>query len=111
MDRRQFLKEVSTVGGAGLVAPSLIKAMEFAAASSISQVAFVKTTDRAAGVRRAIDLLGIKGLRGKDIFIKPNFNSADAPPGSTHQDTLAAVVRALKTMGAGPLTVGDRSGM
>src|SRR5262249_61444762 len=35
----------------------------------------------------------------------------DAPPGSTHQDTLAALVRALKASGAGPLTVGDRSGM
>jgi uncharacterized protein (DUF362 family) len=111
MDRRQFLKDASTLSGAALVAPSVLKAMEFVGPPATTHVAFVKTADRAAGVRRAIDLLGMNGFRGKDIFIKPNFNSADAPPGSTHQDTLAAIVRALKTMGAGPLTIGDRSGM
>jgi uncharacterized protein (DUF362 family) len=111
MDRRQFLKDASTLSGAALLAPSLLKAMEFVGPTATTQVAFVKTADRAAGVRRAIDLLAMNSFRGKDIFIKPNFNSADAPPGSTHQDTLAAIVRALKTMGAGPLTVGDRSGM
>ena len=74
-------------------------------------MAFVKTTDRAAGVKRAIDLLGMEKFRGKDLFIKPNFNSADPTPGSTHEDTLAALMRQLKAMGAGPLTLGDRSGM
>jgi uncharacterized protein (DUF362 family) len=77
----------------------------------MARVAFVKTNDRAAGVNHAIDLLGLPRLQGKDIFIKPNFNSSDPPPGSTHEETLAALVRKLKTMGAGPLTVGDRSGM
>jgi len=24
-------------------------------------------------------------MKGKDLFLKPNFNSADAPPGSTHR--------------------------
>ncbi|MBZ5523060.1 MAG: DUF362 domain-containing protein [Acidobacteriia bacterium] len=77
----------------------------------MARVAFVKTTDRAAGVARAIDLLGLERFRGKDLFVKPNFNSADKTPGSTHEDTLAAILRKLKQMGAGPLTVGDRSGM
>jgi uncharacterized protein (DUF362 family) len=62
-------------------------------------------------VARAIDLLGIERFRGKDLFVKPNFNSADPTPGSTHPDTLTALLRKLKAMGAGPLTVGDRSGM
>jgi uncharacterized protein (DUF362 family) len=74
-------------------------------------VAFVKTSDRAAGVARAIDLLELKKFDGKDIFIKPNFNSADSTPGSTSEDTLAAIVKKLKMMSAGPLTIGDRSGM
>jgi uncharacterized protein (DUF362 family) len=74
-------------------------------------VALVKTTDRAAGVKRAIDLLGREKFRGKDLFIKPNFNSADPTPGSTHEETLVALMRQLKAMGAGPLTLGDRSGM
>jgi uncharacterized protein (DUF362 family) len=76
-----------------------------------AQVAFVKTSDRAAGVRRAIDLLEVGAVKGKDLFIKANFNSADPAPGSTHTETLAAVIRTLRAMGAGPLTLGERSGM
>jgi uncharacterized protein (DUF362 family) len=75
------------------------------------QVAFVKTEDRATGVNKALDLLGVNSMKGKDLFLKPNFNSADPTPGSTHNDTLSALVRRLQAMGAGRTTVGDRSGM
>jgi uncharacterized protein (DUF362 family) len=114
MNRRQFLKDASTTLGAAWVAssglaPSLLQG--FDAAPSVSHVAFVKTTDRAAGVKRAIELLGMEKFRGKDLFIKPNFNSSDPTPGSTSEDTLGALLRQLKAMGAGPLTLGDRSGM
>src|SRR6201993_5198236 len=114
MNRRQFLKDASVTMGAAWfasygLAPSLLPA--FDAAPSVSHVAFVKTTDRATGVKRAIDLLGLEKIRGKDLFIKPNFNSSDPTPGSTSEETLAALLRQLKAMGAGPLTVGDRSGM
>jgi uncharacterized protein (DUF362 family) len=111
MNRRQFLKEASTLGAAAVLAPSLLKATDLAGETATAQVAFVKTTDRATGVARAIDLLELKRFAGKDLFVKPNFNSADATPGSTHVDTLTALMRKLKAMGAGPLTVGDRSGM
>ncbi|MDH4138216.1 MAG: DUF362 domain-containing protein [Anaerolineae bacterium] len=77
----------------------------------MTRVAFVKTQDRVAGVNKALDLLEINSMKGKDLFLKPNFNSADAPPGSTHNDTLSALVRRLQAMGAGRITVGDRSGM
>jgi len=77
----------------------------------MAQVAFVKTQDRAAGVNKALHLLEINSMQGQDLFLKPNFNSADAPPGSTHNDTLSALVRTLQAMGAGRITVGDRSGM
>ncbi len=111
MDRRQFLRNASTTLGAAMVAPSLLKGVAFAAQSTTVHVAFVRATDRAAGVARAIDLLGLPAFHGKDLFLKPNLNSSDKTPGSTHQDTLAAIVRKLKAMGAGPLTIGDRSGM
>jgi len=75
------------------------------------QVAFVKTKDRATGVNRALDLLGINSMKDKDLFLKPNFNSADPAPGSTHNDTLSALVRRLQAIGARRITVGDRSGM
>lgn len=113
MNRRQFLKDASVTMGAWFAsngfAPSLLPAFE--AAPSVSHVTFVKTTDRAAGVKRAIDLLGLGRFGGKDLFIKPNFNSSDPTPGSTSEETLAALLRKLKAMGAGPLTLGDRSGM
>jgi uncharacterized protein (DUF362 family) len=111
MHRRQFLKEAAVLGGTALVAPRLLKTAEFANTSETARIAFVKTTDRSAGVARAIDLLELERWRGKDLFVKPNFNSADPTPGSTHTDTLAALLHKLKSMGAGPLTVGDRSGM
>jgi uncharacterized protein (DUF362 family) len=112
MNRRQFLKDASSLGSAALFAPSLLK-MNGSGETlpSTARVAFVKTTDRTAGVSHAIDLLEFGRFHGKDFFVKPNFNSADAAPGSTHMDALAAVLRKLKAMGAGPLTIGDRSGM
>src|SRR5258708_21999883 len=109
MDRRDFLKTASFAGGM-LLAPSFLKSAAEAASTTV-HIAFVKTTERVAGINRAIDLLGMKAFQGKDFFIKPNFNSADATPGSTHVDTVVALVRKLKAMGAGPLTIGDRSGM
>jgi uncharacterized protein (DUF362 family) len=76
-----------------------------------ARVAFVKTSDREWGVRRAIGLLGINPIAGKTVFIKPNFNSSDPPPGSTHPDTLRSVAATLTEMGAESITIGDRSGM
>ena len=76
-----------------------------------ARVAFVKTRERAAGVRRALALLGVDSLAGKSIFLKPNYNSADPAPGSTHPDVLRALVGWLQDSGAGSITVGDRSGM
>ncbi|HLY92367.1 MAG TPA: DUF362 domain-containing protein [Candidatus Angelobacter sp.] len=113
MKRSRFLKDASLTMGAALFAPTLVKSAIFDTAPSVAQVAFVKTTDRAAGVKRAIELLGLSkdAFRGKDLFIKPNFNSSDPTPGSTHEETLVTILRQLKAMGAGPLTVGDRSGM
>jgi uncharacterized protein (DUF362 family) len=77
----------------------------------MTRVAFVKTQDRVAGVNKALDLLEIHSMEGKDLFLKPNFNSADVTPGSTHNDVLSTLVRRLQAMGAGRITVGDRSGM
>jgi uncharacterized protein (DUF362 family) len=77
----------------------------------MAQVAFVKTSDRAEGVRKAIDLLGINPVDSKSVFIKPNFNSADPAPASTHPEVLRATVGKLREMGAQEISLGDRSGM
>ncbi len=75
------------------------------------QVSLVKTEDRAAGIQQAIDLLEVNPVKGKSLFVKPNLNSADPFPGSTHPGALLALAAQLEAMGAGQLTVGDRSGM
>jgi uncharacterized protein (DUF362 family) len=78
---------------------------------NMSKVAFIKTNDRVAGVQQAIDLLGINPVEGKHVFFKPNFNSADPAPGSSHPDVLRTMVLKLQEMGAAKITMGDRSGM
>jgi uncharacterized protein (DUF362 family) len=77
----------------------------------MSKVAFIKTQDRTVGVARALALLDYVPPQGGTVFLKPNYNSSDPNPGSTHNDTLTALVRAMQDGGAGPITVGDRSGM
>lgn len=81
------------------------------AAADMAPVAFVKTSDRVEGVRRAIQLLNLNPVQGKQVLLKPNFNSADPAPGSTHPDALRTLVEELWRLGAGSITVGDRSGM
>jgi uncharacterized protein (DUF362 family) len=77
----------------------------------MSKVAFIKTNDRTAGVQAAIALMPLPDVEGKSVFLKPNLNSADPTPGSTHPDVLRALVRALQEDGARRIVVGDRSGM
>ena len=62
-------------------------------------------------MRRAIDLLGINPVSGNRVLFKPNFNSADEAPGSTHADVLREMVIKLTDMGAQSITMADRSGM
>jgi uncharacterized protein (DUF362 family) len=77
----------------------------------MTRVAFVKTNDRSSGLNMALDLLEINPIKGKSLFLKPNFNSADPAPGSTHNDTLSSLIQRLQVMGASRITIGDRSGM
>ncbi|MCR4403712.1 MAG: DUF362 domain-containing protein [Candidatus Acetothermia bacterium] len=78
-----------------------------------SPVSLVKAQDRREGVRAAVELLGLPEdqFSGKEVILKPNFNSADPFPGSTHNDTLAALVELLRERGASKIIVADRSGM
>lgn len=77
----------------------------------MSQVAFVKTQDRSEGLERALRMLELPSVAGKKVFLKPNFNSSDPPPGSTHNATLRGLVLFLQALGAERITIGDRSGM
>jgi uncharacterized protein (DUF362 family) len=77
----------------------------------ISMVALVYTSDRADGVRRAAELLSVNNVSGYHVLLKPNLNSADPAPGSTHPEVMRSLVNVLQDMGARDITMGERSGM
>jgi uncharacterized protein (DUF362 family) len=111
MNRRKFLADLAGASSFVIASPLLAACHSTGVKKKLTPVAFVKTSDRMTGVARAINLLKLGSFRNRDVFIKPNYNSADATPGSTHNDTLVSLIQKLRGMGAGPLTIGDRSGM
>jgi uncharacterized protein (DUF362 family) len=108
MDRRQFIKNaavgLSFFSSFGL-GPLLGKETQQKA-----KIALVKTNDRAKGVQEALKILDFAPVKNKRVFIKPNFNTADPPPGSTHNDTLSQLIAEIRDRGASDITVGERSG-
>ena len=76
----------------------------------MTKISLVRTSDRSEGTRKAIDLLKINPVKGKAVVLKPNFNTADPAPGSTHNDTLRALITKLKEMGVKKITLAERSG-
>lgn len=76
-----------------------------------SRVLLIKTDDRADGVRKAFAFFKDRNpFKGKKVLVKPNFNTSDETPGSTHSDTLREILSELRKAGAGELSIGDRSG-
>ena len=76
----------------------------------MTKVALVSTNNREEGTVRVIDLLGGEPVKGKNVILKPNFNTADTPPGSTATETLRALIPKLREMGAISVTLAERSG-
>jgi uncharacterized protein (DUF362 family) len=76
----------------------------------MTKISLVRTNDRTAGTCQAIELLKINPVKGKAVVLKPNFNTADPAPGSTHYDTLYSLISKLKEMGAKKITLAERSG-
>ena len=116
MNRRQFMQ--SMAGGAVVLLAGEVVAgsatgqgQSGTAAQAKSRVALVKTDNRATGIMRAIRLLGTNPVAGKRVLLKPNFNTADPFPASTHDDTLVHLVAELREMGAKAITIGERSGL
>ncbi len=107
MRRRDFLK-TSAAGAAisvlGRTASSAI------AADQTAKIALVKAEDRAKGIEAALKLISFPSPKGKKVLIKPNFNTADPTPGSTHNDTLRQLALEMKSRGASGLTIGDSCG-
>ena len=107
IDRRDFLKGAA----AGLV---LLPHSDFAGLGSHfgrrrTTVALIRTSDRREGVRRAVALLAPRGIAGRAVNLKPNFNTSDPAPAGTHNDTLIQLVTELKERDAREVVVGESS--
>ncbi len=74
-----------------------------------SPVILARTESRQEGVSATLKALNVNPAKGKHVLIKPNFNTADPTPGSTHNDTLIALAEELWAMGAESISVGERS--
>jgi uncharacterized protein (DUF362 family) len=105
MSRRDFLIRSGMVGGAILIGTDGGKSM----VKEKNTVTLVKTTNRKEGVKASLKALKINPVKGKEVLIKPNFNTADTTPGSTHNDTLVALINELWEMGAKSISLGERS--
>jgi uncharacterized protein (DUF362 family) len=108
MNRRDFLKR-SAAGAAALSTVSRILVGP-AGAQTTAKVALVKSLDRTQGVPAAMQLISFPSPKGKKVVIKPNFNTSDPTPGSTHNDTLRRLVLEMKSRGASKITIAERSG-
>ena len=108
LPRRDFVRALSA--GLALAPWAASGLLASAIAPRRSRVAVVRTTDRKQGVTQVIKLLDPRGVAGKKVVIKPNFNSADETPGSTHNDTLAQLVTELQERNARSITLGESSG-
>jgi len=105
VNRRDFLRYTGVAGGA------LFLGMDggIAMPKPMSRVALVKTDNRKKGVKTSLKVLNINPVKGKNVLIKPNFNTADITPGSTHNDTLVVLLEEVWEMGAKSISLGERS--
>ena len=108
LDRRDFIRIVTA--GVALMPALGTYGMAQVVGPRRSRVALVKTSDRKRGVTAALKLLDLNAVKGKKVVIKPNFNSADDAPGSTHNDTLSQLVTELHALNARGVTLGESSG-
>ena len=116
MNRREFMIAAAS-GALSAIAGMVGDGSSFASeplrrvtGKNATKVALVRTSDRASGIKKAIDLLAINPVKGKEVLLKPNFNTADHFPGSTHNDTLTNLISHLKHRGATKIAIGERSG-
>lgn len=130
--RRKLIKRIGLVSGAAILSPvvhSLSRRSPNSSSASNQTAAFaeptpiaaaglsphrvvlVNTADRAAGIKRAIELLQPPSFSGQKVFIKPNYNTGDSAPASTDPTVLESLVQVVQAEGASGISVGDRSGM
>ncbi|MCL2045798.1 MAG: DUF362 domain-containing protein [Oscillospiraceae bacterium] len=77
---------------------------------SKSKVYLVASEDRKTGAERCLAYWDALDYTGKQVYVKPNFNTADPAPGSTHNDTLETILAAVRAANPKKIILGERSG-
>jgi uncharacterized protein (DUF362 family) len=106
--RRDFLK--GAAAGLIFLPHTDLSALGVGRNARASTVAIIRTTDRKDGVARAMALLNPTGMAGKQVVIKPNFNTAGAAPAGTDNATLAQLVIEIQERDARSIILGESSG-
>jgi uncharacterized protein (DUF362 family) len=89
----------------------LVFLLGFQTAAPAEKVYLAKAKDRTEGLKALFAKYKLPDLAGKKVIVKPNFNSDDPYPATTHLDTLRFVIRALKDRSPASITILERSGM
>jgi uncharacterized protein (DUF362 family) len=114
LNRREFIKHL-TLGGLTLMygcsegSPTNYQYNPDPTPLPTTKIALHKTADRIEGVKQALELLDFPSMQDKHVVVKPNFNTADPPPASTHNDTLRQLITEIKDRGASNVTLAERS--
>jgi uncharacterized protein (DUF362 family) len=115
LNRRQFIKQ-ATIGGLTLAYGCSEKSPVYIdnnwndpAPLPKTQIALQRTSNRQSGIHRVLELLNVPSMQGKHVVVKPNFNTADPPPASTHNDTLRQIITEANDRGAAGITLAERS--
>ncbi len=113
INRREFI--IKTVLGSVAVAYGFNKSL-FAlpvsknpGSNSIAKIALHKTSNRIVGVQTVMNLLEFPPMKDKHVIVKPNFNTSDPAPASTHNDTLRQLIIEIKNRDASNITLAERS--
>ncbi|HEX6315393.1 MAG TPA: DUF362 domain-containing protein [Gemmatimonadaceae bacterium] len=107
IDRRSFVRRSA---GLAFLPAAKLGTLDALFATPKARVAIVRTADRRFGVREVLRLLDLRAMRGRHVVVKPNFNSADDAPASTHNDTLLQLIAEIHERGARSITLGESSG-
>ena len=77
---------------------------------SDGRVYIIKTSSRKEGISQLLSQFSLDDLKGRDVAVKANYNSADPFPATTHPETIEEIFKILKNY-TDSITLAERSGM
>jgi uncharacterized protein (DUF362 family) len=112
LSRREFIVK-TTLGGVAFVYGFKNDLIGFTSNEGVTEhvakIALHKTANRKLGVSTVMGLIDYPPMDNKNVIFKPNFNTSDPAPASTHNDTLSQIIVEIKNRNAKEITLAERS--